>query len=196
MFVEKIIRLLKRLDFPEMKFSLYFLGYEVKFLIFCQSFLSRVTFVMCKCLSIFNHMWFIYHKPSIKHIFCFHAESCGSTNWSSSKNCLDLWPESHTWTNTVRKAIIITVYDMLTSYYRAVFIHSLGWSLTLHVWLFCPLHPCFYAFSNWGTESDPAFKGYHNGNSEPRGFGLHLQTFNRIFISELYYFSEAWMFAI
>lgn len=24
---------------------------------------------------------------------------------------------------------------------------------------------------NWGTESDPDFKGYHNGNSDPRGFG-------------------------
>lgn len=24
---------------------------------------------------------------------------------------------------------------------------------------------------NWGTESDPAFDGYHNGNAEPRGFG-------------------------
>jgi len=24
---------------------------------------------------------------------------------------------------------------------------------------------------NWGTESDPDFTGYHNGNSEPRGFG-------------------------
>ncbi|MBA0844481.1 hypothetical protein Goarm_001577, partial [Gossypium armourianum] len=24
---------------------------------------------------------------------------------------------------------------------------------------------------NWGTESDPEFKGYHTGNSEPRGFG-------------------------
>ncbi|KAM2507519.1 hypothetical protein ACFX1W_029826 [Malus domestica] len=24
---------------------------------------------------------------------------------------------------------------------------------------------------NWGTESDSEFKGYHNGNSEPRGFG-------------------------
>ncbi|CAL5424161.1 unnamed protein product [Camellia sinensis] len=24
---------------------------------------------------------------------------------------------------------------------------------------------------NWGTESDPDFKGYHNGNSEPCGFG-------------------------
>ncbi|XP_050214790.1 lactoylglutathione lyase isoform X2 [Mercurialis annua] len=24
---------------------------------------------------------------------------------------------------------------------------------------------------NWGTESDPDFKGYHSGNSEPRGFG-------------------------
>ena len=24
---------------------------------------------------------------------------------------------------------------------------------------------------NWGTESDPAFAGYHTGNTEPRGFG-------------------------
>jgi lactoylglutathione lyase len=24
---------------------------------------------------------------------------------------------------------------------------------------------------NWGTETDSEFKGYHNGNSEPRGFG-------------------------
>ncbi|XP_065832763.1 uncharacterized protein [Oscarella lobularis] len=24
---------------------------------------------------------------------------------------------------------------------------------------------------NWGTESDPEFKGYHNGNSDPKGFG-------------------------
>jgi lactoylglutathione lyase len=24
---------------------------------------------------------------------------------------------------------------------------------------------------NWGTEADPAFEGYHNGNTEPRGFG-------------------------
>lgn len=24
---------------------------------------------------------------------------------------------------------------------------------------------------NWGTESDDAFVGYHNGNSDPRGFG-------------------------
>ncbi|KQO51283.1 lactoylglutathione lyase [Sphingomonas sp. Leaf257] len=24
---------------------------------------------------------------------------------------------------------------------------------------------------NWGTESDPDFKGYHDGNGDPRGFG-------------------------
>jgi len=24
---------------------------------------------------------------------------------------------------------------------------------------------------NWGTEADPDFAGYHNGNAEPRGFG-------------------------
>lgn len=24
---------------------------------------------------------------------------------------------------------------------------------------------------NWGTETDEAFAGYHNGNAEPRGFG-------------------------
>ncbi|XP_021766445.1 lactoylglutathione lyase-like [Chenopodium quinoa] len=26
-------------------------------------------------------------------------------------------------------------------------------------------------YHNWGTESDQEFKGYHNGNSEPLGFG-------------------------
>lgn len=25
--------------------------------------------------------------------------------------------------------------------------------------------------TQWGTESDASFKGYHNGNAEPRGFG-------------------------
>ena len=24
---------------------------------------------------------------------------------------------------------------------------------------------------NWGTETDPDFQGYHNGNSDPRGYG-------------------------
>ncbi len=24
---------------------------------------------------------------------------------------------------------------------------------------------------NWGTESDPNFKGYHSGNEEPQGYG-------------------------
>ncbi|RKP05213.1 lactoylglutathione lyase [Thamnocephalis sphaerospora] len=24
---------------------------------------------------------------------------------------------------------------------------------------------------NWGTESDPSFQGYHNGNTAPQGFG-------------------------
>lgn len=31
------------------------------------------------------------------------------------------------------------------------------------------VHPC--RTHNWGTESDPEFKGYHNGNSDPRGYG-------------------------
>ena len=33
---------------------------------------------------------------------------------------------------------------------------------------------CLY--SNYGTENDPEFKGYHNGNSEPKGFGIHLES--------------------
>lgn len=28
----------------------------------------------------------------------------------------------------------------------------------------------FLFFSNWGTESDPDMQ-YHNGNTDPRGFG-------------------------
>ncbi|KAH9608276.1 hypothetical protein KSS87_000328 [Heliosperma pusillum] len=71
--------LLKRLDFPEMKFSLYFLGYED-----------------------------LESAPS---------DPVGLTVWTFSK-----------------KATIELTH-------------------------------------NWGTESDPEFKGYHNGNSEPRGFG-------------------------
>lgn len=36
-------------------------------------------------------------------------------------------------------------------------------------------------YSNWGTESDPEFKGYHNGNSEPRGFGMwYFISFNLV----------------
>ncbi|XP_074307807.1 lactoylglutathione lyase [Silene latifolia] len=71
--------LLKRLDFPEMKFSLYFLGYED-----------------------------LQSAPS---------DPVDRTVWTFSK-----------------KATIELTH-------------------------------------NWGTESDPEFKGYHNGNSEPRGFG-------------------------
>jgi lactoylglutathione lyase len=43
-----------------------------------------------------------------------------------------------------------------------------------------PVQRAAYTFSqkatlelthNWGTESDPAFAGYHDGNRDPRGFG-------------------------
>ncbi|XP_058199938.1 lactoylglutathione lyase isoform X2 [Rhododendron vialii] len=71
--------LLKRLDFPEMKFSLYFMGYE---------------------------------DPTSAP-----SDSVDRTVWTFSK-----------------KATIELTH-------------------------------------NWGTESDPDFKGHHNGNSEPRGFG-------------------------
>jgi len=30
---------------------------------------------------------------------------------------------------------------------------------------------CLELTHNHGTESDPTFSGYHNGNEEPRGFG-------------------------
>ena len=37
--------------------------------------------------------------------------------------------------------------------------------------------------SNWGTESDPEFKGYHNGNSEPRGYGTHFPLSIRLILA-------------
>ncbi|KAG1666438.1 hypothetical protein FOA52_015108 [Chlamydomonas sp. UWO 241] len=37
-------------------------------------------------------------------------------------------------------------------------------------WMFAQ-PACLEVTHNWGTESDPEFKGYHNGNSDPRGFG-------------------------
>ncbi len=30
---------------------------------------------------------------------------------------------------------------------------------------------CLELTHNWGTETDPDFGGYHNGNSDPRGYG-------------------------
>jgi len=30
---------------------------------------------------------------------------------------------------------------------------------------------CLELTHNWGTETDPEFKGYHSGNADPRGFG-------------------------
>ncbi|XP_071932812.1 lactoylglutathione lyase-like isoform X1 [Coffea arabica] len=71
--------LLKRLDFPDMKFSLYFLGYE--------------------------------------DTSCAPSDPVERTSWTFG-----------------RKATIELTH-------------------------------------NWGTEKDPDFKGYHNGNSDPRGFG-------------------------
>ena len=43
--------------------------------------------------------------------------------------------------------------------------------LPLQVEWCCRQPACLELTHNWGTESDPEFKGYHNGNSEPRGFG-------------------------
>lgn len=37
-------------------------------------------------------------------------------------------------------------------------------------WMF-GLPACLELTHNWGTESDPEFNGYHNGNSDPRGYG-------------------------
>jgi len=34
------------------------------------------------------------------------------------------------------------------------------------------------ALSNWGTASDPNFKGYHNGNNDPRGYGTCSEVFS------------------
>lgn len=34
----------------------------------------------------------------------------------------------------------------------------------------------FYSFSNWGTEDDDNYKP-HNGNTEPKGFGMYYLLF-------------------
>lgn len=34
-------------------------------------------------------------------------------------------------------------------------------------------------FSNWGTETDSDFKGYHNGNGEYKGFGKYDTLINK-----------------
>lgn len=38
------------------------------------------------------------------------------------------------------------------------------------LWLFS-LPATLELTHNWGTENDPEFQGYHNGNDQPRGFG-------------------------
>jgi hypothetical protein len=38
------------------------------------------------------------------------------------------------------------------------------------VWMFSR-RACLELTHNWGTEADESFTGYHNGNSDPRGYG-------------------------
>ncbi|CAH2042857.1 unnamed protein product, partial [Thlaspi arvense] len=97
--------LLKRLDFPEMKFSLYFMGYEIVFFLVGIAIYKEVQGTIDV-----NDLIFI-------------------DTASAPSNAVDRL----VWTFGQKATIELT--------------------------------------HNWGTESDPDFKGYHNGNSEPRGFG-------------------------
>lgn len=78
------IRLLRRLDLPEMKFTVYFLGYEVK--LFTYNLLE-------------TNLWLIIHKMLT---YLLRAECRISPSWSDSTNCVDLRSESYTWAYTVR----------------------------------------------------------------------------------------------
>ena len=50
-------------------------------------------------------------------------------------------------------------------------------------WPVCIIsNKCSYVFSNWGTENDDNAK-YHNGNSDPRGFGKIMPAVRRLFVA-------------
>lgn len=100
------LRLLKKFDFPSMKFSLYFMGYE-------------------------------------------DAADIPSDEGERSK-----------WLFSRRATLELTQYRSFscTQSNKLRLPSSLHWFNSL-------------SHSNWGTEDDPNFKGYHNGNSEPKGFG-------------------------
>ncbi|KAL5230943.1 hypothetical protein ABZP36_029719 [Zizania latifolia] len=108
--------LLKRLDFPEMKFSLYFLGYE--------------------------------------NVASAPADPVKRTEWTfGQKATLEL------------TQYVLSCYFLILSTLCNNIIYFL--SIAQMPTDSNSLQYC----SNWGTENDPEFKGYHNGNSDPRGFG-------------------------
>ena len=96
-------RLLKRLDFPSMKFSLYFMGYE-------------------------------------------KAEDIPTDD-----------KERIRWTFSRKATVELTQWGWWSEWNRQCIQH----------WF---IYHCV-CYSNWGTENDPNFTGYHNGNQEPKGFG-------------------------
>ena len=51
-----------------------------------------------------------------------------------------------------------------------VFKESYNRIMPVRVEHYCDTIDCM-VHSNWGTECDANFKGYHNGNTEPQGFG-------------------------
>ncbi|XP_030521108.1 lactoylglutathione lyase isoform X3 [Rhodamnia argentea] len=105
--------LLKRFDFPDMKFSLYFMGYE---------------------------------DPK-----------------SAPSNAVD----RTVWTFSQKATIELTQLIIAISIMKreSGCIHEASLFLLSSNFFYLKI-----TCSNWGTENDPDFK-YHNGNSEPRGFG-------------------------
>ena len=140
----KSSRLLQKFDFPSMRFSLFFLGYEDKKEI-PTGLEERTAWTFSRRATIELTQWVDAQSWSL----C--GRNCFATNLIS--------PELPFWGHNVAFPVHISVFNNVTI-------------VVLDVLLL----PSFLSVSNWGSESDES-QSYHNGNSDPRGFGNNALQF-------------------